>query len=428
MKRKNKRGRFLPLVRDVILVSLGRYGQYVVTLATVPLCARILGIEGTGMLAIATAAYFFGSILVDFGLSQILASRLGQGESADSIRGAYFQLRILVLLSLMVLFVLFVLLDAPPHALMIGVGLLAGGLSSMGEEWVLLGYGEFGRIAIFQVTGRVAYLGSLFLVLPSVRQPWVPMVCLALSTIISALLSWARVGWIRKPESSKISVCNLVTAGAPSIGARLLTAGYSQSSAIYYSAIVPIGHLGVFSAGDKLVRASSSALDALGIALLPRMSGSTKRPAEFWENAKRGGVGAFVLGVVLAALLWFAAPVAISVLYGPQFEAAIPILRWLSLLIPATAVSSMIMTSVLYVREDSKGILLGAACGIAAGGAGFIATWIAGGSLTTMVAALVILEWVVAFFYVVRFLMLRKVSLRKTGPIAYSDIHSISGK
>ncbi|WP_411374104.1 lipopolysaccharide biosynthesis protein [Arthrobacter sp. MPF02] len=400
--------RGLSLARDVLFVSLGRYGQYVVTLATVPLCARILGVEGTGMLAIATSAYFFGSIIVDFGLSQILAGRVSREESAVSLRLSYAKLRLMLLAPLLLLCILAISLGWPPVAFMISIGLLAGGLSSAGEEWVLLGYGEFGRIAAYQVLARCIYLASLFVALPLVQEPWTPMLCLAFSTMVSAGFSWYRVGSIRTYNSPRIGITELVRVGSPAVGARMLTSAYSQGATVYYSTVVPVAALGVFSAGEKIVRAASAALDALGLALLPRMAGALRKPTEFWSRAERSALGSFLFGCVAAALMWIAAPLAVRILYGPDFAASIPILRWLVLLMPAAAVSSMIMTSVLYVREDSKGVLLGACIGVVAGAAGFTVTWIQAGSLTVMVASIVTLEWIVAGFYVSRLFRLKK--------------------
>jgi len=400
-------GNLVRLARDVMLVSLGKYGQYVVTLVTVPLCARLLGVEGTGLLAVSTAAYFFGSIFVDWGLTQILAARTGRGTPASSIRAAYAKLRAISFSLISLGLAIALLSSAPPLLVMVALGLFAGGVSSLGEEWILIGRGQFARIAGIQMTGRIVYLVSLVLLLPMVRQPWLPMTLLAAGNLVSATLSWIAVRATDFDGSSDTSVRTLLRDGRSPAVARLLAAGYGQGSSVYFSLVVAIPALGLFSAADKLTRAAGSALDAFGLALLPRMSKSMSVQERFWASARKATWAAFCLGLLVAACLFLAAPLVIWVLYGDGFGEAIGLLQVLVWLLPASATSSMLSTSVLYVVEDSKGILGGAVLGTGLGGVALLMTGLSGGDAVVMVISVAAVEWLVMSFNILRVRYLR---------------------
>ena len=400
-------GNLVRLARDVMLVSLGKYGQYVVTLVTVPLCARLLGVEGTGLLAVATAAYFFGSIFVDWGLTQILAARTGRGTPANSIRAAYAKLRGISFTLITLGLAIALLSSAPPLLVMVALGLFAGGVSSLGEEWILIGRGQFARIAGIQMTGRIVYLVSLVLLLPMVRQPWLPMTLLAAGNLVSATLSWIAVRATDFDGSRDTSVRTLLRDGRSPAVARLLAAGYGQGSSVYFSLVVAIPALGLFSAADKLTRAAGSALDAFGLALLPRMSKSMSVQERFWASARKATWAAFCLGLLVAACLFLAAPLVIWVLYGDGFGEAIGLLQVLVWLLPASATSSMLSTSVLYVVEDSKGILGGAVLGTGLGGVALLMTGLSGGDVVVMVISVAAVEWLVMSFIILRVRYLR---------------------
>lgn len=409
---------FLGLMRDVLMVSLGKYGQYVVTLVTVPLCARLLGVEGTGMLAISTAAYFFGSIIVDWGLAQILAGRVGRDGDMGSTRRSYALLRASLMCLLLLILGTVLLVPASPVLLMIALGLVAGGISSLGEEWILLGKGQFARIAALQIVGRVFYLVTLVVLLPAVREPWLPIVLLGVSNFISAALSWFQARRVSFMNDGSVSISALLLSGRAPTLARLLGTAYGQGATVYFSLVVSIPALGLFSAAEKLARAAASALDAFGLALLPRMSRSRKAAEEFWTRAKKGAVAAFLLGSTAAAILWMAAPMAIGLLYGSDFQESVGVLRVMVLLLPAAATTSMISTSVFYVREDHKGILGGSLVGVALGVVAFVVTAISGGQIETLVICVVLIEWSVLLFNLLRacYLLKQDRNLAGIGP------------
>ena len=88
-------------IRDELLVVIGKCGPYLVTIVAIPLIARSLGPDGLGVVAIAMAGFFLGSVLVDLGITQFIAVHVnkdsligGVGEKViDGVTGALADMR-----------------------------------------------------------------------------------------------------------------------------------------------------------------------------------------------------------------------------------------------------------------------------------------------------------------------------------------------
>jgi O-antigen/teichoic acid export membrane protein len=349
------------IVRDIGFVSFGKYGQYVVTAVTVPLTARILGIEGLGLLSIGMSSYFIGSLLVDLGITQFFAARMHH-EDVGQLRGNYLAIRASIFGAIVVALLLVVMFHAEVHVQMILLGLFAGGFWSMSEDWVLIGQGRFGASTAYQGVGRIAYLLLLIVLLPRYPYAAVAMLCLAASSAVTVGLTWwdslRRFGRPARPHG----ILSTVRLSVPMLTSRLLVSSYGQGSATVYSSVLDAASLGLFSAGDRMVRALQSLLDPIGLALLPRMA-HIKDDARFWKRVTLALASCVGTALVVAVTLWLAAPLVIRVIYGEAFMAAVPLVRIEALILPATALTSFAITAVLPVRRDSAGVLIGAVIG-----------------------------------------------------------------
>ncbi|MET9326917.1 lipopolysaccharide biosynthesis protein [Tsukamurella sp. NPDC003166] len=348
------------VVRDVALVSAGRYGQYVITLVTIPLCARVLGPAGMGLLAVAMSTYFLGALCTDLGITAFTAARVGR-PGLDRLRGDYAGLRGAALGAFTALFALTVVLPVPRGVEMAALGLVVGSVSASGEDWVLIGAQRFGAVVLQQTAGRVVYLLLLVTLLPRVRTPEAAMACLLAGGAIAVTWSWARtVRDYGRPARPRPPVALLRT-GAPVLAARLLSSTYGPSAATVFSPALSPHSLGLFSASDRPVQAAGSLLDAVGMSLLPRLA--RRADGEFWSVARRTVVVVAAGGVGLAGAATVLAPWAVPLVFGAEFDGAVPLLQVQAWALPGLAVASFVATAVLPVRDDARGVLLVGAVG-----------------------------------------------------------------
>ncbi|MFC8527384.1 lipopolysaccharide biosynthesis protein [Nocardia sp. NPDC057227] len=400
----------LGVARDIAYVSFGKYGQYLVTVATLPLMARVLGTEGLGLLAIGMSSYFIGSLLVDLGITSYMAARVQESSetrspaeqtaSINRTRGTYLVIRGGILGAVTLALAVVLAVGAPEYLRMIALGLFIGGVWSMSEDWLLIGQGRFGASTLYQAVARIAYLLLLVLVLPRIPTAEVALLCLLGNSVLCVALTWWDTWRGFGPPGRPRGVVALLRASAPVVTGRLLVTSYGQGSATVFGAVLNAASLGLYSASDRLVRAVQSLLDAIGFALLPRMAkrGGDER---FWPDALRALTVCVGLACAASALLWLLAPVVVPLIFGDQFAEAVAVLRLEVLILPATTITSFITTAILPVRQDTIGVLIGALVGTCIAG---VALLIAARthSVWTLVGGIVAAEFAVALWYLAR--------------------------
>ncbi|HEY3438845.1 MAG TPA: lipopolysaccharide biosynthesis protein [Actinotalea sp.] len=386
---------------DALTNTFGRNLQFLVTLLTIPLIARSLGPQEFGLYGLSTAAYFFGSSIVDGGLSTALAGRVATSSPAAFLvlRRQYLGVRGL-LFAVVLLSGVGVLIA--PWWLYVWIGLCAGGISSTGEEWVLVARGHFASVVAMQWAGRLTYLAALVGGMAWQASPAVPAVCLSLGGAVTSWLSWRRVGWSRRshgpiamrssqaPSGERVpGVAALLRLGAPALVARALSASYGQSSTLLVSAGVAGAALGTYTAADRAVRALLGVVDSLVITMLPRMvrawaAGAAQRRAVLLLT-----LASVATGGALAGALYVSAPVVVALLYGHGFAATTAVLRTAVWIIPSACVTSMLTTNVLMLKQRTGAVLVVYTVGAAAACAGLFS--LAGGATATTVASRLVL-------------------------------------
>ncbi|WP_328394630.1 lipopolysaccharide biosynthesis protein [Nocardia sp. NBC_00416] len=392
------------VLRDIAYVSFGKYGQYLVTVATLPLIARLLGASGMGLLAIGMSSYFLGSLIVDLGITSYLAARVqDSGTDRDVVnhtRGTYLAIRGGILGVLGTALVAAVPAGAPEYLTMVLLGLFVGGFWSMSEDWVLIGQGRFGASTLYQSIARVGYLAALLTLLPRFPTAAMAMLCLLGSSVISLALTWWDTWRTFGPPGRPRGAWKLLRAALPVVTGRLLVTSYGQGAAAVYGAVLNAVSLGLYSASDRLVRAVQSLLDPIGFALLPRMAkrGGDER---FWPDALRGLAACVAIACVATVALWTAAPLIIPLVFGAEFGGAVGVLRLEAVILPATTVTSFVTTAVLPVRQDTVGVLIGSAAGTAVAVCALLLT-MRTHSLWTLAGGIVAAEFAVAIWYLAR--------------------------
>jgi O-antigen/teichoic acid export membrane protein len=196
--------------------------------------------------------------------------------------------------------------------------------------------------------------------------------------------------------------------GAPVLTSRLLLASYGQGSGTVYASVLDAASLGLFSAGDRIVRALQSLLDPIGFALLPRMA-RVADDDQFWPRAMQALVSAVAVATAVSAVLWASAPHLIDLVYGDQFTDSVALLRVETLILPATTLTSFATTAVLTVRRDTTGVLIGGVLG-----SSVAAVWLFAATVThsvwTLVWGTVCSELGVALWYAYR---MRRLAVRE---------------
>lgn len=402
----------LGIARDALYLLLGKYGAYLVTLVTLPFTARVLGLSQFGLLNLGMAAFFLGSILVDFGMSQYLAADFGRRALHSDLRRAYRRVRWSAF-GVLVALLIAGLVTRDNVLICLALGALAGGASSMNELFILIGDGKFARVMWSQIIGRSAYLSSLLVILPHLPTGATALSCLLVSNVATNVAIWI---WTKDADTPQVPTGGvyrrIFTQGGRTAGARMLSSLTGQGASSLYAFSVPAADIGLYGAADKLVRAGQSVFDAVGLSLLPRFTRLTTDTERFWGNAIRATILALIAATVSAAAFALAAPWVIPTIFGADFADAVPYAQALACILPAVAMSTTLVNSVLYVNGSASVLLLTSVVGALITLVGVVYSFWSG-TAWTMVATSLLAEWGVAASIVCSTLSQRRHQLRR---------------
>lgn len=279
---------------------------------------------------------------------------------------------------------------------------------------MLIGQARFAASTGYQAVGRIIYLGLLVTILPRIPRAEVALLCLMLGAVVTIALTWRdslrRFGRPARPHR----IIDTVRMGITVLTSRLLVLGYGQGATAIYSSVLTPASLGLFSAGDRLVRAVQSVLDPIGFALLPRMA-RISHEDRFWRRGVLALLVCVGMACIATAALWVAAPFLVELIFGRAFAEAVPFLRLEVLILPATALTSFATTAILPVRKDAAGVLIGALIGVCLAGI-WLYIAVRTGSVWSLVYGTLCCETAVALWYVARMWHLYRRERNETVP------------
>jgi O-antigen/teichoic acid export membrane protein len=341
----------------------------VIALVTLPIGARALGVEGTGVWAVGTSAYFFGSILVDQGVTQLLAAKVARGEASEQLITSYRKRRAWVFGCVCIVATVLPLLFESKSIAAISLGFVGGGTTSLGAEWYLIGTRAYGRLAAVQMASRLGYLGLFIWLLPQLPSPLTPLALMAISglcTSVGTAVVAARAMARRMDNRGELAPRSrsLFRDGQRIGVAKAMLASYGLANSLLFAPVLSPVALGLFSSGEKITRAIQSGLESIGLALLPRTAVLLEQRERLRRQWVQVSIASFALGTSIALALIVCAPLVVHLLLGREFTAAAPYLRIQALTLPFTAVSSALMNSFMYAKQDSTGIFTAAAIGV----------------------------------------------------------------
>ena len=245
--------------------------------------------------------------------------------------------------------------------------------SILSVDWALRGLEHFTKFAAASIIGRLMAVPLVFLLVHNPFQVAEASFATAAGGLITAGITLTmahRCGILRRPTVSLKDVVLQIKGGTHIFLSTATISLYTNSLAIALGVTAGVQQVGLFSGADKIRRPVFSLLSPISMVFYPRMN---YLAATDIEKARRTGLHILRIqsgiALLLSAALCVATPLAVRVLLGTGFEAAIPVLQILSFLIFIIAVSNvlglMIMLPFGMKREFTACTIVGAVFGLA---------------------------------------------------------------
>ena len=316
-------------------------GRKLIPLISIPYLARVLGPTGWGTVAFAMAMAEFLVIIVEFGFNisatREVARHRDNPEACGSVMAGVLGAQLLLASG----GILLALITAPylpvvsqhPRLLFAGLAYAVG--QGFAPLWFFQGLERMRLSAALEVSGKLAALCLLFLLVHSAADGWL---VLALNAIAPLLTTAVGLGLAYRTIPMKIPTWNLVrhafVMGTPMFFFRSAESLYGVGNTFLLGLFATPEIVGYFAAGEKLAKAAFGLLNPVREAIFPRLSHLAARGgAEAAGQLARIGATVMIGGGALIGIgLYMLAPVACRLLLGGEFGPAVDVLRILAAL------------------------------------------------------------------------------------------------
>lgn len=350
-----------------------QFAQYILPLITIPYLVRVLGPKRLGTLAFGQSLMAYFAMAVDYGFGLSATRRISaQREDFDAVNrivSTVWAAKGLLALSGLSIVVILIRLVPRFHAVSSLILILFVGVvgSVFFPAWLFQGLEKMVPVSVINLSVRTLSAAAMFIL---VRRSEDYLVYAALMSF-GALLAGVAGMWvaIRKfrlsfvlPSWGDIWDClregwvSFLTMGAISF--------YTSANALILGFLTNDLMVGFYSAAERVVRIAISVFGPLSQAVYPRFSklaADSKRVALQWGRTML--VVMAVLGLLMSGTLFAAAPLIVSVAFGPRYAASVTTLRLLSPLPFLIAVSNVLGIQVLFPFRREKVALASVAVG-----------------------------------------------------------------
>ncbi|SAK68325.1 polysaccharide biosynthesis protein [Caballeronia hypogeia] len=322
-----------------ILMTM-QVSTYLVPLLTLPWLARVLSPSGYGQLSFGLAFLSYFVVSTNFSFSLTATPRISVNRHDRATRSRIFwetfsaQILITVagLAVLLALTFIFAPLAENRTLLLLGFGLVIGTL--MIPTWYFQGMEDLGVISMLVFIGRVLSIPAIFLL---VREQNDIFWAMGINSMVNVVTGVAVLVYLfRRKEIDFVwipfrSIVNALKNGWTVFMATAIVEIYSSSNIVLLALMAGNVAAGYFAAADKLIRAALNILSPLKTAAYPRIS--------FLMHHSRGDAFAFLrvmfavqgsITLATSLTIFFGAPLAVRLLYGPEFLPTVDVLRWMS--------------------------------------------------------------------------------------------------
>jgi PST family polysaccharide transporter len=322
-----------------VLMTL-QLSTYVVPLLTLPWLTHVLLPEGYGRLSFALAFTTYFVTLTNYGFYLTATPQVAIQRHDRSARSAVFWATFLAQLALMasglvvmlILTCIFPRLGQERELLLLSYGMVLG--ASLLPTWYFQGVEDLRAIGILVFVGRALSVPAMFLL---VRGPgdlnWAMAIngAVPMFSGIGVMIYLFRRGEIEWVRVTPNAVFVVLRDGWRVFLATAVADFYASSNTVVLALISGNVAAGYFAAGDKLIRAALGMLSPLKTAAYPHISylmHHAREDAFIFLRKMLLVQGTLVFTMSLA--IFMGAPLAVKLLYGPQFLPTVEVLRWMA--------------------------------------------------------------------------------------------------
>ncbi len=340
------------LVRNILALYGVQVVNQLLPLAVIPYLARVLSPTGWGLVAFAQAFAMYGIVTVEYGFEYAGTRAVAQGRHqpgrlAELVAGALgTQLLLAGLVSLAAVLAQMLVPAFRDQPLLLWAGLGFAVLQGIAPIWYFTGQERITLIAGIDTGAKLLGAAAVFLLVRGPADGWLVLAASAGASLVSTSVAFTLV--LREVRPGKLSlglIERTLKLGGGMFLMRISVLMQSAGNAFLLGLLVAPQQVAFFVAGEKLCRPAAWLLQPINVALLPRLSQLVRQSPD--QAKALAGLSILLMATVglgLGAVIGIAAPWLVELLFGPQYDAAVAVMRIMALIVPLIVLNAALIS------------------------------------------------------------------------------------
>lgn len=327
-------------MRETVALYAVHGATYFLPLLVIPFVARVLGPEQWGWLSIFQSFALYASMLIEYGFglsgTRDVARLHGDAEGRAQVLADVTAAKLILLASLSIP-ISGLWLAAPlfqEHGRLFAAALFFAVAQGASLVWYLQGAGQAARIAKAEVVSRAVATALVFVCLRQPDQGWMLLFFNALAATASVVIGLVQIRretpllaptWAGGIRALRMGLSMFFFRSAVSL--------FTLGNAFILGLFVAPQFVGFYSGAERIAKGFLGLMQPLAQSLYAQLNRQGSSPELDPQRLGRLSIALLTgVGALLGAVIWIGAPLFVSILLGPGFEASIPALRIFALL------------------------------------------------------------------------------------------------
>ncbi len=337
-------------------LMLLQIASYVFPLLTIPYLARVIGVDGFGKIAFASAVIVWLQTITDWGFNYTATRDVAQNrENPDKVAEIFSNvlwariLLMLVSLGLLLITIVTIPYFQENRAVLLATFLLIPGYI-LSPDWFFQALERMKYITIFNVLSKAIFTAAVFIFINKPEDFILQPIIMGLGYVICGIFAMyiITVKWqikLQKPQFSQIilTIKNSTDVFINNIMPNL----YNSLSIILLGFFGGSVANGLLDAGRKFVELAQQFLSIISRVFYPFLSRKIHRHSLY-------ATFQLSLSFLFATVLILSAPIIINVFFTPEFEAAVVILQIMAVSLIFASLNNIYGTNFLIIQGHEK--------------------------------------------------------------------------
>lgn len=340
------------LAKNFTYLSLLQIAGYVFPFITMPYLSRVIGVDGFGKIAFASAIIVWVQTIVDWGFGFSATREVARNRDNKVVLSSIYSnviwtkffLAFICGLVLCVLIVFIPLLKENALILLFTFLLIPGHI--LFPDWFFQGMEEMKYTTIFNLSIKLAFTIAIFFVIKNkedyIYQPLLTSVGYMVSGVISYRIIKKKWGIRLHRPDLKSSWASLKGSFDIFIG-NLFPTMYNNFSALLLGAIGTPTDIGLYDGGNKFVNIVQQFIAVIGRTFYPFLNRRSDKHTVYARiNLLAAGTAAIAL--------FFTSPLLVRIFLTPEFNSSIVVMRIMSISLFFMALGTVYCVNYLFVK------------------------------------------------------------------------------